>query len=143
MRTAPSILLAALATLSLGCSDTTGPELSLDDSSGPPIVLTPASATIRGGESVQLNATIKRGASLLNGESTVTWFSTNESVATVSSAGMVHGVRAGTAQIVAVAGSARARATVTVLDDALDDGRHQGCLKPLLEGETLMERPTC
>ena len=139
MRAAPSILLASLATLSLGCSDATGPDVRPGDPSLQ-VTIAPTSATIRGGESMQFTASVKRGAALQSSESTANWFSSDASVATVTSGGVVLGVGGGVAQITAVWGNARATAQVTVLDETIAGGRHNGCLKPLVTRATPVDR---
>ncbi len=139
MRAASPILLASLATLTLGCSDATGPDVP----PGPPsllVTVAPASATIRGGQSMQFTASVRGGAALQSGESTVTWVSSDPSVATVTSGGMVLGVGGGVAAITAVWGNARATAQVRVLDDIAGGGSHHGCLKPLLTRASPIDR---
>ena len=55
------------------------------------VTVTPPSATIQAGNTVQLTATSKPASS-----PTFTWASSNQSVATVSQTGLVTGVAAGT-----------------------------------------------
>ena len=76
--------------------------------------LTPASATVPVGQTVQLTA-IPRDANgnALSG-STVTWTSSNTSVATVSNAGLVSGVTAGSATITATSEGKSGTATIIV-----------------------------
>src|SRR5437588_3556272 len=76
--------------------------------------LTPASASVPVGQTVQLTA-IPRDANgnALSG-STVTWTSSNTSVATVSNAGLVSGVTAGSATITATSEGKSGTATITV-----------------------------
>ena len=62
------------------------------------VTVTPASASIQAGATVQLTATSKPGTA-----STFAWATTNASVATVSQSGLVTGVAAGTATISATA----------------------------------------
>ncbi len=139
MRAASPILLASLATLTLGCSDATGPDVP----PGPPslqVTIAPASATIRGGESMQFTASVRRGAALQSSASTAAWLSSDASVATVTSGGVVLGVGGGVAEITAVWGNARATAQVTVLDETIGGGSHHGCLKPLVTRATPIDR---
>lgn len=145
MRAAPSILLASLATLSLGCSDTSGPSgPGSDVEPGPLVTISPTAATLHRGESVQFTATAKRGSGFRGGAPTVRWFSSNESVATVTAGGVVHGLRGGVAQIVSVVAGARASAQVTVLEEVIDGSGHHGCLSPLLAGDgPKAGRPAC
>jgi hypothetical protein len=139
MRAVPSTLLASLVTLSLGCSDATAPR-ELPDPPDLQVTIAPASATIRGGESMQFTASVKRGAAFLSSESTANWFSSDASVATVTSGGIVRGIRGGVTEITAVWGNSRATAQVTVLDETMGGGKHNGCLKPLLVGATPIDR---
>jgi hypothetical protein len=74
------------------------------------ISVSPSSATIAVGQTVQLTAS----ASPPNSASTFAWSSSNNNVATVSSAGLVTGVGAGTATITASAGGVNGTSTVTV-----------------------------
>src|SRR5439155_1217748 len=67
------------------------------------VTVTPASATVQGGQTVQLTATLKdANGNLLSGRS-VTWSSSNTAVATVDNSGLVSGVAAGSATITATA----------------------------------------
>jgi acid phosphatase type 7 len=69
----------------------------------------PSSATVDVGRTVQLTAAAKPKKVVA-----FTWSSSNASVATVSSTGLVTGVAAGTATITAASGSASGTATITV-----------------------------
>jgi hypothetical protein len=118
MRTAPSLLSAIVATLLLGCSETTGP------SDGPAIRapqapeavfrVSPSIATLRHGGILQLTTTYSADPAFSTGASSVSWHSSNESVATVSPSGVVRGVSGGQARIVASRGGYQASALVTV-----------------------------
>jgi hypothetical protein len=115
--------LAAVALTFAACSDTgTGP--TPPDSSTPSfakggpstkpvksVSVSPSGGTIVIGGTLQLTAT----ASPPNTATSFTWASTNQAVATVSQAGLVTGVAAGTANIQATAGGKTGTATVTVL----------------------------
>lgn len=120
MRATPSIVLASLATLLLGCSDATGPSQSSASIRPPttpqsrPLLIAPASATLRSGENRQFAATFALGPTLAAGPIAISWSSTNEQVATVSASGLVHAVSGGQTQIVATWGGYRAHALVTV-----------------------------
>ena len=79
--------------------------------------LSRTSLTLDGGMSARLVATVNNDAA----NKTVCWNSTNETIATVSSSGVVTAWRKGTAMIVAVAvgnTSVRQTCTVTVTSDA-------------------------
>jgi uncharacterized protein YjdB len=86
--------------------------------SGPPAVatvtVTPSAAQVEVGLTTQLSASAQdsKGNTLSN---PVTWSSSAATVATVSSAGLVTGVSAGSATITAAAGGKQGSATVTVV----------------------------
>ncbi|MHB1297851.1 MAG: Ig-like domain-containing protein [Gemmatimonadaceae bacterium] len=78
------------------------------------VTVDPSSASVSSGSSRQFTATMRdAGGNVLPGR-TVSWNSTNVSVATVSGSGMVTGVNAGTASIRATSEGISAAATVTV-----------------------------
>jgi len=73
------------------------------------VTVTPPSATIQAGNTVQLTATSKPASS-----PTFTWASSNQSVATVSQTGLVTGVAAGTAVVSATASGKSGSSVITV-----------------------------
>ena len=76
--------------------------------------LTPSTATVAIGETVTLSATARSAdGNVITGRA-VAWSSGGPSVATVSSEGVVRGVGAGTAQILAEVGGVIGQATITV-----------------------------
>jgi uncharacterized protein YjdB len=78
------------------------------------VTVTPATAGVLVGQTVQLTATPKdAGGAALTGR-TVTWASSNTGVASVSSSGVVTGVGAGAATITATSETAQGVSTVTV-----------------------------
>src|SRR5205807_309673 len=78
--------------------------------------LTPATATVQAGQTVQLTATPKdSNGNALSGR-TVTWTSSNTSVATVSTSGLVSGVTPGSATITATSEGKSGTASITVTD---------------------------
>ncbi len=109
------LLLIALMTL-LGCGG--GPNTSSDPlprSALTTISLLPTAATIPVGSSEQLQATAKdQNGNVMPGTSFA--FSSSDGAATVSGAGLVKGVSAGTATITASAGGKSASVSVTVTD---------------------------
>jgi hypothetical protein len=116
MRAAPSILLASVTTLLLGCSDSTGPSPSSSLRSPPSpdgasFQVAPSTATLQQGQSFWFTTTYAGNPALSGGAA---WHSSNESVATVSQSGLVRGVSDGQARIVAIRGSEQASALVTV-----------------------------
>ena len=72
------------------------------------VTVAPSSASIQAGGTVQLTATTKPSGTA------VTWASSNSSVATVSAAGLVTGVAAGSATITASAGTKSGSSSITV-----------------------------
>jgi uncharacterized protein YjdB len=79
------------------------------------VVVTPDAATLTVGQSQQLDAkTYDAGGSELNGR-TITWSSSNEDVASVSSTGKVLAVAPGTATITATSEGKSDKATITVV----------------------------
>ena len=98
-----------------------------DSTTGPPpvatsIELSTTSLTFNSlGQTEQLTATVQdqNGATIRGAD--LTWTSSAASVATVSSAGLVTAVAAGTATITATSGSASGTATVTVQTTSSDE----------------------
>ena len=78
------------------------------------VVVTPSTATVTVGQSVDLNAqTLDASGAVLTGRA-VTWTTSNSGVATVSQSGGVTGVAAGTATITATSEGKTGTATITV-----------------------------
>src|SRR5205814_151323 len=78
------------------------------------VEVTPPSASVQAGQTVQLTGTPRdAGGNPLLGR-TVTWSSSNTSVATVSNSGLVSGVTPGTATITATSEGKSGTSTVTV-----------------------------
>jgi hypothetical protein len=73
------------------------------------VTVSPATASIEAGNTLQLSATTKPAASV-----TFEWASSNQSIATVSQSGLVTGVAAGVATISATVSGKTGRSTVTV-----------------------------
>src|SRR6266571_4834515 len=78
------------------------------------VMVTPSSATILVGATVQVTATPKDSAGNPLSGATVTWASSGTAVATVSASGLVTGKTAGSATITATAGGKSGTAAVTV-----------------------------
>jgi uncharacterized protein YjdB len=78
------------------------------------VTVSPATASITAGKTVQLTATLKDSVGNVLGGRAVTWTSSNPTVATVSSNGLVTAVAAGTATISAASGGQQGSAQVTV-----------------------------
>src|SRR5439155_1334546 len=78
------------------------------------VALTPATASLRVGQTVQLTATPQDPAGGALTGRTVTWTSGDTSVARVSPSGLVTGVAPGSAPIIAMSEGKSSTATVTV-----------------------------
>lgn len=111
----------AVALVFVACSESAnspGPVDSLAPSfakGGPPnkvksVTVSPSSATVAVGATQQLTATVNPSTT----GATVTWSSSNSSVATVSATGLVTGVNPGSATISASAGGKTGRSAITV-----------------------------
>ncbi len=86
-----------------------------DPGAGVAVTVSPTSATIEVGQTLQMIATLVDGAgSEVPGD--VSWASSNNNVASVSDEGLVMGVAAGAVTITATAGTFSRGATVTVVD---------------------------
>jgi len=102
----------ALGTLSAACGD----KVTVAGPGGPAgvslVTVTPPSATIAVGESIILSGQVTADAASAK---TVTWSSSNATVATVDQAGKVTGVKAGTASITATATADATKAASSVV----------------------------
>jgi uncharacterized protein YjdB len=78
------------------------------------IELTPATATVQIGSTVQLAAVARDAAGNILTGRTVAWSSDNQAIATVSESGLVSGIAAGAATITAASEGVSATAAVTV-----------------------------
>jgi hypothetical protein len=111
----------AVAVLALGCSDSpTEPSSSERSGPGTPepllrLVVAPAVAVIKAGESLQLIATAASDDRLVVRQIAVSWLTSDTEIATVSSDGLLRGVRPGRAEISVRWGTSQATVQVTVL----------------------------
>jgi uncharacterized protein YjdB len=78
------------------------------------VSVSPSSATVQVGKTQQLTATLKDASGNTLTGRTITWSSSNTAVATVSSSGLVTGVKAGTATITATSEGKSGTASATV-----------------------------
>src|SRR5437773_1757093 len=79
------------------------------------VTLTPASATVNEGQTLQLTATLKdANGNILTGRS-ITWSSSNSSAASVNGTGLVTGVTAGSATITATSEGKSGTSAITVV----------------------------
>src|SRR5439155_14995989 len=76
--------------------------------------VTPPSASVQAGQTVQLTATPRDGNGTPLSARTVTWSSSNTALATVSNSGLVSGVTPGTATITATSEGKSGTSSVTV-----------------------------
>ncbi len=119
-----SALLAVLALASAcgGADSATAPELVSDPPRPTTITVSPfATELTRLGATVQLTAEVRDQHARVMIRVTVTWSTSDTSVATVDQAGLVTAVSTGTAAITASAGPASASAGITVNAPALSD----------------------
>jgi uncharacterized protein YjdB len=79
------------------------------------VTVGPATSSVTVGQSVTLTATVRDTSGAVVTDRAVTWRSSDETIATVSSAGVVTGVNAGTATITATSEGKSGSAVVTVL----------------------------
>jgi uncharacterized protein YjdB len=79
------------------------------------VTVSPASSTVQTGETKTLSATVRDTSGAVVTDRVMTWSSSDETIATVSSAGVVTGVSAGTATITATSEGKSGSAAVTVL----------------------------
>jgi hypothetical protein len=121
MRTAFPIVYAAVVGLLLACSDSTGP--SGPDTPTPTpggnlpqgaFQVSPGTATLQSGQTFRFTTTYSGNPALVGTPGDAVWYSTNESVATVSG-GLIRAVGIGQARIVATWGGYQASALLTVV----------------------------
>jgi uncharacterized protein YjdB len=101
-------------TLVLACESPSGPGGQIAETAV--LTIEPGNATVQGGASVKLTATIKDRNGLTTFPVGVSWLSSNQDVAAVHTGGFVQGLRAGQTEIVATWRNARGTARVTVTD---------------------------
>src|SRR5437870_1046457 len=89
------------------------------------VVISPATATLLLGASLQLSATVKDSAGNVLSGRTVTWASGAPAVASVSASGLVSGLAAGTAPITATSGGASDAAAITATAPPSTSTAHQ------------------
>src|SRR5260370_2326233 len=101
---------AALMSLLAGCE--VGRALGLHPVAS--VTVSPATASVSVGQTVQLTATLKDASGNVLSGRTVTWASGAPTVATVSPSGLVSGVAVGSATVTATSEGQSGSATVTV-----------------------------
>jgi hypothetical protein len=131
MRTNVSIELALSAALMLvGCDSTTAPELPPPDVAMVPVLtVVPRAATVDGGNSIRLTATLSATNPQTRTPPQVAWISSDTNVATIRPDGLVEGRKAGRAQIVATWQAARGSALITVRSPVKKKSDQPACLE--------------
>ena len=106
-------------TLAAACGggDSGGPTAppTVDPPRATTVMVSPATAELDVGETVQLTAVVRDQNSNVMAGASVTWMSGAGTVATVNASGLVTGVAGGTATITARSGSAQGTAQITVV----------------------------
>ena len=117
-----SALLLALASACGGADSATAPQPVSDPPRPTTITVSPFATELSTlGATVQLTAEVRDQNAMVMAGVTVTWSSTDTSLATVDQAGLVTAVAAGTAAVTASAGPASASAGITVTAPPLAD----------------------
>ncbi len=106
------------------------------------IIISPQSPKVVVGQTQQLVTTLRDASgNTLTGQ-TVTWSSSNQSAATVSTAGLVSGIASGTSTITATVGGSSATGLLTVTDAQVVSVTVTPALYVLEAGETLQQTVT-
>ena len=132
----PMIVYASIAGLLLACSDSSGPSDQPNIVSPPgnteypagAFQVSPATATLQPGQTYRFTTTYSGNPALQGTPSSVTWYSSDDKVATVSG-GLVRAVNAGQARIVAIWGGTQASALMTVTGPAKKHEDAIACVK--------------
>jgi hypothetical protein len=98
------------------------------------LVVAPALATIRAGETLKLSVTAASADRLVVRQIAVTWLSSDTEIASVSSTGLVRGVRPGRTEITVRWGTSWAVVAITVLKG---EPRPIACLSVIPKGDCL------
>jgi uncharacterized protein YjdB len=136
MRNLPPIVYATVVGLLLACSDTTappeGPAVTRPPQNPPlpsgAFQVSPSTATLQAGQTFRFTTTYSGNQALSSHPGDVAWYSSDETVATVSS-GIVRGVSGGQSRIFANWGGFQASALVTVIGAAKKHEDAVACLK--------------
>lgn len=126
--------------LSAGCGGSTAPAVTpTTPATVRTVSVSPSTASIAVGATTSLAATLldQKGASMTG--PTVSWSSASTAVATVSAAGVVTGVTAGTATISATASGVSGSATITVTGSPTDAFQ---TTVPTIDLNAILARPT-
>lgn len=112
--TSPATLLATLLLPACGGGSATDPGPGPQDSAVASVLVTPAAVTLTVGDTATLSAVARNASGSTLTGATMTWASSDSTVATVSATGRATARRAGSAQITASAGGKSGSASVTV-----------------------------
>ena len=112
-----TVLAGVAVAAACGGGDSGGPTAppTVDPPRATTVMVSPATAELDVGETVQLTAVVRDQNSNVMAGASVTWMSGANSVATVNASGLVTGVAGGTATITARSGSAQGTAQITVV----------------------------
>ena len=132
------LLSVCLALVSCGDDMTSPPPPA--ESTPATITLEPATVELEVGDTVRIRAGILDTRGRPIADATVTWTSSDPSVASVDGTGLVRGVKAGAADITATSGSARVTAAATVRGRPLGDRANLVRLYEALDGANWYEK---
>jgi uncharacterized protein YjdB len=125
------VVVTAAATL--GCqSDATAPLTVEAEPAG--LTVVPSIATVDGGETLRLTASLHLADGSRATAPDVTWLSADGTIASVGTDGVVHGLKAGQVQIVATWHDSRGSSLVTVVDPTIKHKDPLPCLEPSKAG---------
>ncbi len=112
-----TVLAGVAVAAACGGGDSGGPTAppTVDPPRATTVTVSPATAELDVGETVQLTAVVRDQNSNVMAGASVTWMSGAGTVATVNASGLVTGVAGGTATITARSGSAQGTAQITVV----------------------------
>src|SRR5262249_17904959 len=105
---------ATITATSEGKSGTASMTITVPPAPVATVSVTPSPASVITGQSIQLQATLRDAANNVLTGRTISWTSSNVSLASVSSTGLVQGVAAGTVTITATSEGKTETSTVTV-----------------------------
>ena len=123
-----SVLLAII----VACNDGSGPSATVDL-----VEVTPSAATRQVGETVQLNVAVKDASGNILSGHTVSWSSSDATVASVSASGLVTANALGVASVSAAAGGKSGGAVITVAGPTVASVTVAPTTDTLLVGETV------
>ena len=136
-----TVLAGVAVAAACGGGDSGGPTAppTVDPPRATTVMVSPATAELDVGETVQLTAVVRDQNSNVMAGASVTWSTSSTAVVLVDASGLVAAVGNGTATITASAGDARGTATVTVVEEAAPDdhGNSIATATPVAIGATV------